>query len=92
MIVLGQSCFAANTLQVDIMPGQALLVEIILTAFLLFVVCAAADSNKSNQVGTSLYTFLYRIGIALVDVTHFIDTRVTKSSSYETLCTRKVLL
>eukprot|EP00455_Lapot_gusevi_P046815 TRINITY_DN622_c0_g1_i2.p1 TRINITY_DN622_c0_g1~~TRINITY_DN622_c0_g1_i2.p1 ORF type:complete len:279 (+),score=118.02 TRINITY_DN622_c0_g1_i2:62-898(+) len=43
------SCFAANTLQVDIRPGQALVVEIILTGFLLFVVNAAADASKSNQ-------------------------------------------
>lgn len=44
-----KSCFAANALQIDINPGQALMVEIILTAFLLFVVNAAADQNKSNQ-------------------------------------------
>jgi MIP family channel proteins len=44
-----QSCFAANMLQVDIHPGQALLIEAILTGFLLFVVNAAADSGKTNQ-------------------------------------------
>ena len=46
---LAQSCFAANVLQVDIAPGQGLIIEMILTAFLLFVVNAAADSSKANQ-------------------------------------------
>ena len=44
-----QSCFAANVLQVDIAPGQGMIIEMILTAFLLFVVNAAADSSKANQ-------------------------------------------
>jgi MIP family channel proteins len=44
-----KSCFASNMLQVDINPGQALLIEAIMTGFLLFVVNAAADNSKSNQ-------------------------------------------
>ena len=44
-----KSCFAANMLQIDITPGQALLIEAILTGFLLFVVSAAADEGKTNQ-------------------------------------------
>jgi len=44
-----KSCFAANVLQADIHPGQGLVIEMILTGFLLFVVNAAADNAKSNQ-------------------------------------------
>lgn len=59
-----KSCFAANSLHYDaaeyvngvmvtpavsVSPGAAFVAEIILTFFLVFVVMAACDSNKSNQ-------------------------------------------
>jgi len=43
------NCLASNMVNADVTPGVAFLVEIILTFFLLMVVCAATDSNKSNQ-------------------------------------------
>jgi len=43
------NCLAANQVADGITAGVAFLVEIILTFFLLMVVCAATDSNKSNQ-------------------------------------------
>jgi len=43
------NCLATNMVNPDVTPGVAFLVEIILTFFLLMVVCAATDSNKSNQ-------------------------------------------
>ena len=43
------ACFAANFVHSDLTVGHALVVEFILTFFLMFVVMAACDSNKSNQ-------------------------------------------
>jgi len=43
------NCLASNQVASGLTSGVALLVEIILTFFLLMVVCAATDSNKSNQ-------------------------------------------
>jgi len=43
------NCLASNQVNGDVTPGVAFLVEIILTFFLLMVVCAATDSNRSNQ-------------------------------------------
>jgi len=43
------NCLAANQVHAGLTSGVALLVEIILTGWLLMVVCAATDSNKSNQ-------------------------------------------
>lgn len=45
-----QSCFAANQINQELTYGHAFLTEFILTYFLVFVVMAACDSNKSNQV------------------------------------------
>lgn len=46
---LHQSCFAANFIHTELTVGHALITEFILTFFLMFVVMAACDSNKSNQ-------------------------------------------
>jgi MIP family channel proteins len=43
------NCLASNQVSADVTPGVAFLVEIVLTFFLLMVVCAATDANKSNQ-------------------------------------------
>lgn len=44
-----QSCFAANFIHSELTVGHAFITEFILTFFLMFVVMAACDSNKSNQ-------------------------------------------
>lgn len=44
-----QSCFAANFVHADLSVGHAFITEFILTFFLMFVVMAACDTNKSNQ-------------------------------------------
>jgi len=46
---MASSCFAANFVHPDMTSGAAFLSEVVLTFFLLLVVCAATDSNKSNQ-------------------------------------------
>lgn len=43
------SCFAINFIHDELTSGHAFVVEFILTFFLMFVVMAACDSNKSNQ-------------------------------------------
>ncbi len=43
------SCFAANFVHPDLTVGHAFVAEFILTFFLMFVIMAACDSNKSNQ-------------------------------------------
>lgn len=43
------SCFAANFVHEELTVGHAFITEFILTFFLMFVVMAACDSNKSNQ-------------------------------------------
>ena len=43
------SCFAAQSIQSELTVGHAFITEFILTFFLMFVVMAACDSNKSNQ-------------------------------------------
>jgi len=43
------NCLAANRVAAGLSAGVAFLAEMILTFFLLMVVCAATDSNKSNQ-------------------------------------------
>jgi len=42
-------CFAANFVHPGMTTAQAFLCEIVLTAWLLLVICAATDSFKSNQ-------------------------------------------
>lgn len=44
-----KSCFAANFVHSDLTVGHAFFTEMLLTFFLMFVVMAACDSNKSNQ-------------------------------------------
>jgi len=46
---LWASCFAANNVTAGLNVGCAFLAEMILTFFLVFVVMAACDTNKSNQ-------------------------------------------
>jgi MIP family channel proteins len=48
-VVWWQSCFAANFVHPELTVGHAFIVEFILTFFLMFVVMAACDTNKSNQ-------------------------------------------
>jgi len=43
-------CLASNRIASFITPGQGLVVEIILTFFLMLVINAAADNSKSNQM------------------------------------------
>lgn len=43
------SCFAAQSIQSELTVGHAFITEFILTFFLMFVIMAACDSNKSNQ-------------------------------------------
>jgi len=45
----GTGCFAANFVHEGLTNGEAFLSEIILTFFLMMTICAATDSNKSNQ-------------------------------------------
>jgi len=44
-----KSCFATNFIHSELSTGHAFITEFILTFFLMFVVMAACDSNKSNQ-------------------------------------------
>jgi glycerol uptake facilitator-like aquaporin len=69
-----QSCFAANFVQDELTVGHALVAEFILTFFLMFVVMAACDSNKSNQTLVPL-----AIGIA-VFCAHMIGLPITGCS------------
>lgn len=43
------SCFALQSIQPELTVGHGFVTEFILTFFLMFVVMAACDSNKSNQ-------------------------------------------
>jgi MIP family channel proteins len=43
------SCFANNAVHAELTVGHAFVTEFILTFYLMFVVMAACDSNKSNQ-------------------------------------------
>jgi len=43
------SCFAVQSLQPELSAAAGFVIEFILTFFLMFVVMAACDSNKSNQ-------------------------------------------
>jgi MIP family channel proteins len=67
-------CFAANFVHEGITPGSAFLSEVILTFFLLQVVCAATDANKSNQTLVPL-----AIGIC-VTVCHLMSLTLTGTS------------
>lgn len=66
-------CLAANRVQV-VGVGQAFLMELILTFFLMLVINAAADANKSNQVLVPL-----AIGLC-VTVCHFLAIPLTGCS------------
>jgi len=44
-----KSCFANNAIHPELTVGHAFVTEFILTFFLMFVVMAACDTNKSNQ-------------------------------------------
>jgi len=68
------NCFASNVLGSGVSPGQALGWEILLTFFLLFVVGAAVDSFKSNQIMVPL-----AIGMAIT-VCHFVAIPITGTS------------
>lgn len=68
------SCFAANYVNPDLTTGHALVAEFILTFFLMFVVMAACDSNKSNQTLVPL-----AIGMA-VFVAHMLAIPITGCS------------
>src|ERR1700722_15160223 len=68
------SCFATNFIHPDLTVGHALVAEFILTFFLMFVVMAACDSNKSNQ---TLVPFA--IGMA-VFCAHMLGLQVTGCS------------
>jgi glycerol uptake facilitator-like aquaporin len=43
------SCFAVQSIQSELTVMHAFVTEVILTFFLMFVIMAACDSNKSNQ-------------------------------------------
>lgn len=69
-----QSCFAANFVHPDLTTGHAFFIEFLLTFFLMFVIMAACDSNKSNQILVP-----FAIGMA-VFVCHMIGLPVTGCS------------
>jgi len=46
---MATGCFAANFVHPGMSPASAFLSEVVLTFWLLLVVCAATDSRKSNQ-------------------------------------------
>jgi len=69
-----KSCFANNFVHSGLTSGHAFVVEFILTFFLMFVVMAACDSNKSNQTIVPL-----AIGMA-VFVAHMIGIPITGCS------------
>jgi len=68
------NCFASNVKGEGVSVGQALGWEILLTFFLLFVVGAAVDSFKSNQIMVPL-----AIGMAIT-VCHFVAIPLTGTS------------
>jgi MIP family channel proteins len=65
-VVAIPNCYANNAVNSESTPGSAFLLEIVLTFAFLIVVCAATDSNKSNQI-----MIPYSIGMA-VTVCHLI--------------------
>lgn len=67
-------CFAANFVHEGLTAGEAFLSEIILTFFLMMVVCAATDSNKSNQLLVPL-----AIGLCIT-VCHLMAVPITGTS------------
>jgi len=60
------NCYATNTINSESSFGAAFLLEVVLTFAFLIVVCAATDSNKSNQI-----MIPFSIGMA-VTVCHLI--------------------
>ena len=44
-----KSCYANNVIHPELTVGHAFVVEFVLTFFLMFVIMAACDTNKSNQ-------------------------------------------
>jgi len=70
----GTGCFAANFVSEGITAGEAFLSEVILTAALLLTVCAATDSNKSNQTLVPL-----AIGLC-VTICHLMSLPITGTS------------
>lgn len=70
----GKSCIGANLIDPAVTPGMALGIEFVLTFFLLFVVHAATDTAKSNQVMVPL-----AIGMA-VCVCHFVAIHIDGTS------------
>lgn len=67
-------CLASNRVSDSISSGQALVVEIILTFFLMLVINAAADSSKSNQMMVPV-----AIGFS-VTVSHMLGIPLTGTS------------
>jgi glycerol uptake facilitator-like aquaporin len=74
------NCFAANAIQDGLTVGHAFFAEYVLTFFLMLVVMAACDSNKSNQTLVPL-----AIGMA-VFVAHMLLLPVTGCSINPTVC------
>ncbi len=67
-------CFASNSVNAELTVGHAFVCEFILTFFLMFVIMAACDSNKSNQTLVP-----WAIGMA-VFVAHMIALPITGCS------------
>lgn len=69
-----KSCFASNFVHSGLTVGHAFFIEFLLTFFLMFVIMAACDSNKSNQILVPL-----AIGMAVFSA-HMIGLPVTGCS------------